>query len=336
MISIRKYLNQHHGKSSAPQPDPAEKDPLCNLCSTLLEYIGAYVLTGEGSAPARPKIAQLRESLHPRLAPDEAREIQEAVRQILTSHNSSMQDIATRTAVEMRHLAGLLTQAVTLVAAGGERSASGLQKIQDALLRTSRLPDLANLRASLAETIRLANDESARLQTESARDLATFQTDIAEARQLVAQNPNQKLRGRPEGVRNISEGLKSVLPDNAMYVVAFAFNNLNALVQRYGPDAIEDLIFRLIRERIQPLARANSAFRWTPQSLVGVFQRPRDLAQLRSEASVLNRSPLVHRASLGNRIAVLTLSPSHLVAEGQDGLAEALIEEVDRFTGVHA
>jgi len=130
--------------------------------------------------------------------------------------------------------------------------------------------------------------------------------------------------------------MKSVLPDQAIYVVAFAFNNLNALVQRYGPDAIEDLIFRLIRERIQPLARANSAYRWTPQSLVGVFQRSRDLTALRSEASALNRSPLVHRISLGNRIAVLTLSPSHLVAEGQTGLAEALIEEVDRFTGANA
>jgi hypothetical protein len=136
-------------------------------------------------------------------------------------------------------------------------------------------------------------------------------------------------------VRNISEGLQSVPPDQALYVVAFALENLNAIVHRYGPDAVEDVIFRLIRERIQPLAPANSAYRWTPQSLVGVFQRVRDLKRLRSESNVLNRSPLVHRIALGNRIAVLTLSPSHLIAEGQTGLPEALIEEVDRFTGGH-
>ena len=336
MISIRKYLDYQDASSPGPpgpqQPSPKGDDTFCALYSTLLESICTYVLSGD----ARTKIAQLRESLHAQLPPAAALEIQEAVRQILASHNSSMQDAATRTAVEMRHLVGILNQAVTLVANGGERAASGLQKIQDALQQTSNIPDFAGLRTSLAETIRLAKDESARQQAESARELAAIQTDIVEARQLVAQNPNQRLRGRPEGVRNISQGLQSVLPDHALYVAAFAFSNLHAVVQRYGPDAVEDVIFRLIRERIQPLAPANSAYRWTPQSLVGVFERPRDLARLRSEASALNRSPLVHRISLGNRIAVLTLSPSHLIAEGQTGLPEALIEEVDRFTGSNA
>ena len=340
MISIRKYLNQQTasrpGEAASQQTQTDAADILCVLASTLLEYIGVYVLSAESASGPLAKIGQLRESLHSQLQPAEASEIQEAVRHILADHNSSTQDAATRTAVEMRHLAGILNQAVTLVASGGERANSGLQKIQDALLRTSKSQDLTTLRASLAETIRLAGDESVRQQNESARELAAIQTNIVEARQLVAQNPNQRLRGRPEGVRNISEGLQSVLPDHALYVAAFAFDNLNAMVHRYGPDAVEDVIFRLIRERIQPLAPANSAFRWTPQSLVGVFQRPRDLARLRGEASVLNRSPLVHRISLGNRVAVLTVNPSHLIAEGQSGLPEALIEEVDRFTGGHA
>jgi hypothetical protein len=135
-------------------------------------------------------------------------------------------------------------------------------------------------------------------------------------------------------VRNISEGLQSVPPDHALYVIAFAFDQLYAVERRYGPEAAEDVMFRLIRERVQPLAPANSAYRWTPQSLVAVFERPRDFKQLQSAVEALNRAPLVQRISQGNTTALVTLNPSHLVAEGRTGLHDALIEEVDRFTGV--
>jgi hypothetical protein len=93
------------------------------------------------------------------------------------------------------------------------------------------------------------------------------------------------------------------------------------------------MIFRLIRERVQPLVCAGDTYRWTPSSLVAVFQREVPLDELRREVATLNRTPVVHRVSLGNRTAVLTMAPSHLVAEGAPGSAEKLIQQVDRFTG---
>jgi hypothetical protein len=336
MISIRKYLdllgNYQSGSDAEPHLLTSGEDPLCSLCSAVLEHVARYVLAGDAWTEARAHLGGLRDSLYIGLLPDESALIQEAVRRILASHLASVQSGATRTAVEMRHLAHLLNEAVMLVANDQERSIAGLKKIHDALLQTSRIPDLITLRASLAETIRLAEDESARQQAESARALATIQTNITEARHLVKQNPNQRLQGRPEGMRDISDTLPTVTQGHALYVVAFVFERLNAVAQRYGPDAVEDVIFRLIRERIQPLAQANSAYRWTQQSVVGVFERPRDLVRVRSEAAALNQAPLVQRIPLGNRTAVLTLKPSHLIAEGRTGMAEALIEEVDRFT----
>src|SRR5580704_1688626 len=147
MISIKKYLNQHGSNSSGPPASsPVHQDILCSLCSILLDYIGKYVLSGESGSDVRARISELREAVSPELLPAESLKIQEAVRHILINHDSSIRDTATRTAVEMRHLAGILNQAVSLVAEGDERSISGLKKIQAALLQTSRIPDLVTLK----------------------------------------------------------------------------------------------------------------------------------------------------------------------------------------------
>ena len=332
MISIKKYLNGPSGGETT-QADPSPKGESSGLCLGLLESIEDFVLTGGACSDARAKMAQVAASLHPGLLPDESAAIQESVRRILSERQTAAQESATRTAADMRHLAEMLGQALTLVASGGDRSANHIQKIQTSLRHMSRMQDLVALKKSLSDTIRLIDEESVRGQAETDRELADFKTEVTSARDLVSNNPNQRLPGRTEGVRNIMQGLQSVHPEHALYIVAFAFDRLDAIVQRYGPDAAEDLMFRLIRERVQPLAPANSAFRWTSRSLVGVFQRPRDFAGLRAEAMELNRQPLVHRVLLGNRTAVLNVSPSHMVAEGAQDSPDALLEEVDRFTG---
>jgi hypothetical protein len=331
MISIRKYLNSPR-EIEPERTGPPSSETLSSLCSQVLEYIGDYVVRGE-SPTAREEIGRLRALLGSDLLPPESAIIRDGVRRILVQHSSAMQDATMPTAVDMRYLAGILNQAVAMATNGEERSLSGLQKIQETLQRAARIPDLVSLKAALVETIQWAREEACRQRAESARELAAFRTEIMEARQLCAQNPHQRLPGRLEAVRNISEGLQSVPPDHALYVIAFAFDQLHAVTQRYGPEAAEDVIFRLIRERVQPLAPANSAYRWTPQSLVAVFERPSDLKQLQSEAAALNRSPMVQRISSGNRTALVTLSPSYLVAEGRTGLHDVLIAEVDRVTG---
>jgi carotenoid cleavage dioxygenase-like enzyme len=73
-------------------------------------------------------------------------------------------------------------------------------------------------------------------------------------------------------------------------------------------------------------------FRWTASSLVAVFSRPRDAEKVRKEVADLNKTPLVHKIVLSGRTAVLTISPSHMVAEGSGSAPDLLVEQVDRFT----
>jgi hypothetical protein len=134
-------------------------------------------------------------------------------------------------------------------------------------------------------------------------------------------------------VTRISDSLKGVITGEALYVVAYLCDRLNAITQRYGPGVTDELISLLVEQRLKPVMPENAMYQWTSSSLVAVFTRPRDEDKLRKEVVNLNRTPLVHKLALGGRTAVLTLAPSHLVLEGISGSPSRLIEQVDKFTG---
>jgi hypothetical protein len=43
------------------------------------------------------------------------------------------------------------------------------------------------------------------------------------------------------------------------------------VAERYGPPIADELLFRLINERMRPLAPAGAVFRWTSSSVVTAF-----------------------------------------------------------------
>jgi hypothetical protein len=157
---------------------------------------------------------------------------------------------------------------------------------------------------------------------------------VSKAREFIG-STRVELAGRAEAIARIAECSQNLLPGEAVYVVAYLFERQHAVTQRYGPAVAEELIFRLIKERLQPVASASTMYRWSPSSLMGVFRRRRDLEALQLEVINLNRTPVVHRIALGNRTAVLTVAPSHLVAEAAPDSPALLIEQLDKFAGVH-
>jgi hypothetical protein len=332
MISIRKYLNM--SARGGPEPaDPDPDDPLQSFLCGVLDGINRYVLTGEANRPQRLEIKHIRKAVRPGWTPEEALEAQTSACRILSEHQASVQRSATNLTVEMQHIFAMLNQALIVLAEGRDRTVARLNKIQASLSRTSMIQDIVALKSSLADTVRFIEAESAEAHESAAQELSRFETEVSKTREFLGSS-RPELAGRPEGVDKIAKSLKTIVPGEALYLVAFLFDRLQAVAQRYGPAVADELIFRLIKERLQPVAPGDTAYRWTPSSLVAVFSRPRDLAALRKEVATLNSAPLVHRIALGNRTAVMTMTPSHLVAEGVSGSPEPLVEQVDQFTGI--
>jgi hypothetical protein len=334
MISIRKYLYSDSAKTSqAVAVDSESTQALYGFASDVLKCIDQHVLSGEQCAPLRSQLIQLRDGLRLDWTTEEASQAAEAVGRTLAQQKAATQQSAVSQAIEMQHIFAMLNQALIVLAGGNDRSIARLNRIQESVQQACQIEDMVALKFSLSDTVRFVKAEAAHTQESSTQELARFEQEVNKTREFLS-STRLELAGRPEGVIRIAESLESVAPGEGLYLVAFLLDRLQSFIQRYGPAVAEEVVFRLIKERLQPVAAGNPTFRWTASSLVAVFSRPRDLAALRSKVSDLNSTPLVHRIVVGNRTAVLTIKPSHLVAEGVPGSPNLLIEQVDRFTGL--
>ncbi len=350
MISIRKFLDAHKPTGPAP-PGITEHDDLVGelgalsvavgtepvrpdmfaLYGDLLDHLAACILSGDSSTDLRSKLQQARGQLVPDIPDSEARRVDGTIRALLTRHSARVQENTQRSALELQHIVGVLNQALSVVAGGGERVVSRLQKIQGALQRASGMQDMAGLRASLSDAVHMVEEEARKEQETAARDLATFGTEVARVRGLVQGNATSGLPGRPAGIDAINEALAGGAGEGIL-VAAFVFAQLQMIVQRYGPDVVDDLFFQLIRERIQPLVPSSIAFRWTPFSLVALVRGGADIEKIKESMLAANRAPLVHKVSLGNRTAVLKVGLSHLLLDDHGRPPAAMVTELDAFT----
>jgi len=205
------------------------------------------------------------------------------------------------------------------------------------------------LRASLRDVVRLIAEESSKEQQALTREREAIETHVVRFRDIVAGNPNRRLRGREEGIRALSDFQALRESRKMVWIMAFVCENLRGIVQRYGPEVTDDLFLQLIRERIHPIAPNCSTFRWSPSAVVSLAALEADQAGLQSRMASLNQAPLVCRLALGNRTAMVKVGLSHLLLDASPSTepsgspvasdasrqysTDRLIAEIDRFTG---
>jgi hypothetical protein len=330
MISILSYLNQNNAKPR----DKARVDPtqaFGALSVNLLDGILRQVLSGEGFGTLRRELEETRESLLRAETAEQISRVEATVARILAQYRADTQQAAMAQAVEVQHIFAMLNHALIVMAEGRDRSVSRLSEIQDTLQRTSRIPDIVALKSALADTVKFVERESAEAKIAISAELARLESEVGEAREFLS-GARGELAGHADGVARIKEAATILGPGQAVYALVYLCDRLTGITQRYGAAVTEEFIFRIIRERLQPIHPSAMVYRWTSSGLVAVFVQQRDLAALQDKLAPLNRTPIVHRAALGNRTAVLTLAPSHLLLESGPGGAAQMLEQVDRFT----
>lgn len=339
MISIRRYLREPGNPAAVAEPAPGSA-VLSELCASILDHIGVYLLTGEYIG-WRSRIDEPRNRLNAELQETEAAEIGQAVKSVLTDYNRAAQEAVQNTAIEMQQMVGVLSHALTVISGDSDRAVSRLRRIQETIQRTSSIQDVALLRASLRDIVQLIGEESSKERQFRTREREGLETQVVRFRELLAGNPNRRLPDRAEAIRGIRDLAMSAAPGKKVWVVAFALEQLGGMIQRYGVEAVDDLFFLLIRERLQPLGASCLSFRWGMSGIVGLLQLERELAEIQADMARLNRAPIIYRVALGNRTAVLKVGLSHMVREAPAPQGEAefacameqLAAEIDRFTG---
>jgi hypothetical protein len=332
MISIFDPRYWSDGKlRGGAKASPSEA--IIGLVSGMLQSISRYVLTGDNRAPLREEIDRVTESLFHAESVDQILAAESAVSGVLARYRRDAQQAATAQTIEVQHIFAILNHALIVMAEGSDRSVSRLNQVQVALQHASGLRDIFAMKAALSETVQFVEKEASESRKLVTEELARLQTEVGKAREFIG-NTGASLPGRAEGITTIARNMQSVVEGQSLYALAYSCERLPAITQRYGAQVTEELIFRVIRERLQPIAGTGEVFRWTSPGLVAVFTRKRDLPAVTREVTALNCGPVEHRVSLGNRTAVLRMAPSCLVLEGAERTSEQLVEQLDHFMGV--
>jgi hypothetical protein len=329
MISIFDRRYRSDKKTSAE----ANEDPsamILHLSTGLLESINRNVLVGDGFAALRKQVDEVKDSLLQAESIEQITQAEPAISAVLAKYRADTQQAAVAQAIEVQHIFAMLNHALIVVSEGSDRSVTRLSEIQLSLQQTSKIRDIVALKTALADTVNFVEKEAAESRKVVTEELARLQIEVGKAREYIGSS-RTKLAGRTEAVARIGEALPILTEGHALYALAYVCGRLSGITQRYGAEVTEELVFRVIRERLEPVARAASLFRWTSSGLVAVFERQRDLTAVEMEVTALNRAPVVHRVALGNRTAVLTMSPSRLVLEGSPGSAAVLVDRLDKF-----
>ena len=330
MISIFKHL--YEGAGDRANPEPAFAADLCQLSLSILESIGRHVLTGDSSEAFRRRLDAAKGSLQTDPVPERLLETAGLVTATLADHQAAAQDAAIAQAVEVQHIFGMLNHALIVLAEGRDRSVSRLSEIQKSLHQASRIKDIVAMKSALIDAVKSVEEESVQARETVSTELLRLEAEVSKARTLMEAR-RTPMAGRDRGIEAIVRGAADLAPGQALYVICYLCCRFPAFATRYGAAIADEMLFRMIKERLLPFAAIHACFQWSPCSIVGVAQRPQDLAAIQLEAGNLNQAALVHRIALGNRVAVLTLAPSHLVVQVQPNNPAAVIEQLDIFTG---
>ena len=333
MISLFKGLYASQRAGSSDEAVSASAEALHQFCSSILDSTAQQVLAGKGFEPLRQRLGEVQNILRAEdFQPDQLIQAAQTFSAVLSEYRLQSRQAAVAQAIEVQHIFAMLNQALIVLAEGRDKSVSRLSEIQGALQRTSLIEDIVALKSALTATVQFVREETAQARALGSEDISRLEREIDKAREFIG-NAQIELAGRPEGLMKIAECANSVVPGQAVYAVSYLCDRLHAVKQRYGQAVADEMVFRLIKERLQPVAPVDAIYRWTSAGLVSVFLRRRGLPELQAEIANLNRSPLLHRIALGNRTAVLTMAPSHLVAESLPEASHTLVEQLDKFTG---
>lgn len=322
-------------------PNSQEK-LLADLCSRLVDQVAAYACPSGGQfhsdweelragLQAAKRIAG-KVARAAKLSEEDATGVEEAVRLALAARVAQDREADRRTAVETQQVIVVLNDALLALTGGSQRSVSRLERIQESLARTARIRDAEGLRTSLASAMTLIREETEREQENAARELAVFESKVVRVRQQLAENPGRRLGDRADAVRTITASLRALRSECPLYAVAVSVANVHGITQRYGPESVNELFMQVISERIQPLAEAVTAWRWSSCSVVALFEGPPDIRVLQAQLAEFSRAPFVCRMTLGNRTAVLKAGLSHMIVALTTETFRDLPAEIDRFS----
>ncbi len=321
LISIRRYLDQFKPEQEAAPGLSAH----AAACGVLVNEVDARLLADNGYAELRSQWGELAQMLDGLEESGDLTGFSAKASSVLAERHrlESLREQAQ--GQDVRHMLGVLNEALLTLASGNEGSVDRLRRVEAALHRTSQLNDLVAMKASLTETMRLVREETEQTRTEGAGTLQKLDVELQKARTASQMLPG--LPGRDEAVQALERASEPGAP--ACLAVACQLERLRIIRSRYGVPIADELLLAFARSAA--VGETDRIFRWSEDALV-ILRRTEEAAQeVRNQLEERFARPFEHRVMTGGRAALLSVAVRWLCISPAEAATPGLSPELEYF-----
>lgn len=324
MISLRKLWSA--------EPASAD-DALLRVVRLLLQGIALHAVEGDRNdhEKFRSDMQAMIDSLEHDPSPAVLLMTTGSALKTLEDYNQRTSRYVRLQGAELQNMIGMLTQTVSALGAGSERSVTRLKEIETQLEKARVIEDVRMLKLRMEDCLGGIREEAQRQKTDSSQTLQGITEEIIKSRERmrVATVPApDPVTGLPTRVDAEIALNKAASGSQTAYAVAFAVDRVGVINTRFGY-AVGDKVLKIYLDELRARLSANDpVFRWNGPAFVVLLERPDPIERVREQLGFVVPPKLERNLQLPNRSALLPISATWAVFPVKQPVA-ALGEQID-------
>jgi GGDEF domain-containing protein len=303
VISFKKYL-------FGGEADTRE-DVLLRAVSLLLDGLSLHAMEGDRTdyEAFQTEIGGLKEKFTPEVEPGDMLVVIGSVLKSLEAYNRTTSSYLRFQANELHSMVSMLTETVSMIAAGQDRSVKRLQDIEKQIEKASVSEDLRVLKVRLSDCLTSLRDASEDQQAESTRIVEGLTEGIKRAQVdkkpgVIATDSVTGLPTRVEAERVLAEAIHE---GKRVFAAVFVVERLQSINARFGY-SVGDKVLTNFAQWLANGSAGDRVFRWSGPAFMILLERDGPLEFVRSEVVKICSRTLEMSIELSSRSILLPIS----------------------------
>lgn len=304
MISLKQFLSSNAETDRTP----------AYVVRLLIEGIGQHPATGDDAEGRqfREKMAESSEAIHDQITGEDLLLRAGSVLSELEQYSQRATRKQRLKDTELQNMVRMLTSAVASISAASETNISKLGDIEKHVSVAAELKDVRLIKARLSECLVDIQKDAERQKKETEEIVHGLRMSVARFQKQPAGAPDHRpadavtglpLRGEAETA--ITDASRS---GSFNFVAAMVVERLQILNDRFGREAIDEMMLTFVRMVQKSLTPQDRVFRWGGPALIALLTRPNTLEMVRGELTRIMETRLEHTIQTSSRSVLIPVS----------------------------
>jgi GGDEF domain-containing protein len=333
MISIKKFLSAENREKA---------DAFEHMACRLLEAISLNAVDGDrvDLDHFQATIAGVQTSIEQDPSPENILLATGSAVGALQSYNRRTSVFIGAKSVELQAMVGMLTQAMSQIAAGSENSISRLQVLQKEIEHAVMAEDVRTLKTRLSDCLQSISGEVARQRDESSRAVSDLKDCLRRGQPMkpgdaveVAEAPEDcdpvtGLLQRPGAEAAIAAACNE---RSHVYAGLFVMDRIQSINSRFGKALGDEALVFFLQYLSQALAPTDKLFRWDNASFLALMERREPADRVRRDVGRNLAQRAEQTFHIEGRSVALPVSSTWVVAPLFENSYKENLQKLDAF-----